>query len=130
MPADTKQLFILKCLLQTVAVSTGLKVNFHKSFIVPINVDAKKTNILEDTLGCLVRSMPFTYLGLPLGTTKPMVQDFMPVLSRIEKKKINEHFPLDIIFRAVDIGKCSVVLLTNILHVYPAAPIRSGHSDK
>jgi hypothetical protein len=86
MPADTKQLFILKCLLQTVAVSTGLKVNFHKSFIVPINVDAKKTNILEDTLGCLVRSMPFTYLGLPLGTTKPMVQDFMPVLSRIEKK--------------------------------------------
>jgi hypothetical protein len=86
MPADTKQLFILKCLLQTVVVSTGLKVNFHKSFIVPINVDAKKTNILEDTLGCLVWSMPFTYLGLPLGTTKPMVQDFMPVLSRIEKK--------------------------------------------
>jgi hypothetical protein len=88
MPADTKQLFILKCLLQTVVVSTGLKVNFHKSFIVPINVDAKKTNILEDTLGCLVWSMPFTYLGLPLGTTKPMVQDFMPVLSRIEKKRL------------------------------------------
>jgi hypothetical protein len=30
--------------------------------------------------------MPFTYLGLPLGTTKPLVKDFMPILSRIEKR--------------------------------------------
>jgi hypothetical protein len=86
MPADAKQLFFLKCLLQTLAISTSLKVNFHKSFIVPINMDAEKTNILAGTLGCLVQSMPFTYLGLPLGTTKPMVQDFMPVLSQIEKR--------------------------------------------
>jgi hypothetical protein len=30
--------------------------------------------------------MPFTYLGLPLGTTKPLVKDFIPILSRIEKR--------------------------------------------
>jgi len=28
----------------------------------------------------------FTYLGLPLGTTKPSVQDFSPLLSRIERR--------------------------------------------
>jgi hypothetical protein len=37
-------------------------------------------------LGCQVESMPFTYLGLPLGTTKPVIQDYMPLLSRVEKR--------------------------------------------
>jgi hypothetical protein len=30
--------------------------------------------------------MPFTYLGLPLGTPKPSVQDLMPFVDRIERK--------------------------------------------
>jgi hypothetical protein len=30
--------------------------------------------------------MPFTYLGLPLGTTRPSVQDFLPLISRIERR--------------------------------------------
>lgn len=30
--------------------------------------------------------MPFTYLGLPLGTTRPMVRDLMPLVDRIERR--------------------------------------------
>jgi hypothetical protein len=30
--------------------------------------------------------MPFTYLGLSLGTTKPTVQEFSPLLTRIERR--------------------------------------------
>jgi hypothetical protein len=30
--------------------------------------------------------MAFTYLGLPLGTTKPTIQDFSPLLTRIERR--------------------------------------------
>jgi hypothetical protein len=30
--------------------------------------------------------MPFTYLGLPLGTTKLRIEDFAPVLDRVERK--------------------------------------------
>jgi hypothetical protein len=86
MPADAKQLFIFKCLLQSFATSTGLKVNFSKSYIVPFNVGEEKTSNLATTLGCMVESMPFTYLGLPLGTTKSLIQDFMPILTRIEKR--------------------------------------------
>jgi hypothetical protein len=70
----------------TFACSTGLKVNFSKSFLVPINVLEEKNLILAGTLGCQVESMPFTYLGLPLGTTKPVIQDYMPLLLRIEKR--------------------------------------------
>lgn len=29
---------------------------------------------------------PMTYLGLPLGTTKPKVEEFAPLLNRVERK--------------------------------------------
>jgi hypothetical protein len=86
MPTIAKELFFFKCLLQSFIVSTRLKVNFSKFFIVPINVSEEKTNILAGTLGCQIGTMPFTYLDLPLGTTKLLVKDFMPILSRIEKR--------------------------------------------
>jgi hypothetical protein len=36
--------------------------------------------------GCQVGSMPFTYLGLPLGTTRPTMTDLMPLVCRLERK--------------------------------------------
>jgi hypothetical protein len=88
MLADARQLFFLKGLLQSFAMVTGLKVNFRKTFIVPINVPEDKVDILAGTLGCQVVSVPFTYLGLPMGTTKPIVQEFVPLLSRVEKRLV------------------------------------------
>lgn len=41
--------------------------------------------VLAHSQGCKVGAMPFTYLGLPLGTTRPIVQEFMPILNRMEK---------------------------------------------
>jgi hypothetical protein len=64
---------------------TSLKVNFSESFIVSINVPEDKVEILAGTLGCQVGSMSFTYLGLPMGTTKPPLQEFVSLLSRVEK---------------------------------------------
>lgn len=52
----------------------------------PINVAAQKTTDLANLLGCQVGEMPFTYLGLPLGTTRPTVKDLMPLVDRIERR--------------------------------------------
>jgi hypothetical protein len=30
--------------------------------------------------------MPFTYLGLPLGTTKPSIKDFLPLVQKVERR--------------------------------------------
>jgi hypothetical protein len=73
MEGCTKQLVFLKSLLQTFASSSGLKVNYSKSMMVPINVDDQKMQIMSSNFGCSIGAMPFTYLGLPLGTTKPKV---------------------------------------------------------
>jgi len=86
MQTDARQLFCLKAILNSFASSTGLVVNFSKSLIVPINVSSEKMNILAGTLGCQIGAFPFTYLGLPLGTTKPKIEEFAPLLDKVERK--------------------------------------------
>ena len=46
----------------------------------PINVTNEKMIHLAHTLGCDIGTMPFTYLGLPMGTTKPWIEDFTPMM--------------------------------------------------
>jgi hypothetical protein len=86
LPAEALQLFTLKGLLRSFTGSIGLKVNYSKSFLVPINVNNDKAMHLASTMGCQVGTLPFTYLSLPLGTTRPSIEDFAPLLARMEKR--------------------------------------------
>ena len=69
--AKARILFNLKGLLRSFSDSTGLNVNFSKYFLVPINLSEAINAHLAHTFGCAIGLMPFTYLLLPLGTTKP-----------------------------------------------------------
>lgn len=80
MQASETQLNLLKEILYKVEQSSGLRVNYHKSCLVPINVEQGKAQELAEVLGCTVGSFPFTYLGLPMGLTKPLVRDYAPHL--------------------------------------------------
>jgi hypothetical protein len=86
LPVDARVLFNLKSLLRSFSDSTGLHVNFNKSFLVPINLTNERTTHLASTFGCQIVIMPFTYLGLPLGSTRPSIQEFTPLLSKIERR--------------------------------------------
>lgn len=86
MQGNESQLVFLKEILLKFTMSSGLKVNFHKSCLVPINIDHEKANSLASTFGCTVGSFPFTYLGLPMGLTKPQVKDYAPLICRIERR--------------------------------------------
>ena len=52
--------------------------------LVPINVDDQRTITLAQSFGCEVVSFPFTYLGLPLGVSKPKVIDCLPLVKKCE----------------------------------------------
>ena len=62
MPADETQLLNLKNLLQEFTKATGLKINFHKSSMVPINITLDRCTELASAFGCRAESLPFTYL--------------------------------------------------------------------
>jgi hypothetical protein len=86
LPGDARVLFNLKGLLRSFSDSIGLHVNFSISFLVPINMNINRASHLANTFGCKVGSMPFTYLGLPLGITKPTLTELTPLLTKIERR--------------------------------------------
>jgi hypothetical protein len=84
--AELDQLNILKDILEEYTAFTGLKVNFYKSSLVPINLQQEESEDLANLIGCTIDQMPFTYLGLPIGGTKPIIRDFSPLSNRVERR--------------------------------------------
>ena len=72
-PVDERQLLALKEMLISFHLSTGLKVNFNKSSMIPLNVSDDEVASLAAIFDCSIGQMPFTYLGLPMGTTMPKI---------------------------------------------------------
>jgi hypothetical protein len=56
--------------------------------MVPINLSPEKLNHLANSFGCSKGSFPFTYFGLPLGTTKPKVEEFLPLVTKCERRLV------------------------------------------
>ena len=84
--AVEEQLVALKNMLHIFQQSSGLKVNFTKSSMVPLDLEPAKALRLSNILGCKWEQLPFTYLGLPVGTTRPRIIDLMPLVDNIERR--------------------------------------------
>jgi hypothetical protein len=80
------QLTALKNLIESFAHATGLRVNYAKSSLYSLNISDQHLALLADTFSCSIGQLPFTYLGLPLGTTKPTVEDLSPLVGLVEKR--------------------------------------------
>lgn len=80
MEACPRQLFFLKAMLNSFATSTGMHVNYQKSNIYSINVLDERMVLLANTFNYNIGSLPFTYLGLSVGTTKSKLDSFLPLI--------------------------------------------------
>jgi hypothetical protein len=76
----------LKALLRGFEMVSGLKVNFHKSCLMGVNVSADFLEMASIFLNCKVGSMPFMYLGLPVGVNPKKLSTWEPVLERINAR--------------------------------------------
>ena len=86
LPAEESQLIHFKEILNQYAAFTRLKINFHKSSLLPINLSDQEASHLASIFQCQKQHFPFTYLGLPMGTTKPTIKDMSPLIDRIERR--------------------------------------------
>jgi hypothetical protein len=130
MPVDENQLLNLKNILGDFATSTGLKVDYSKSRLVPINVDSERVASLANVLVCQVGAVPFTYLGLPLGTTRPLVDELLPLLNKIERRMMGISSLLTYVGRLIMVKSVLSALPTFYLGTLklPASVIQ--HIDK
>jgi hypothetical protein len=58
---------VLKANLMLFELISGLKVNFHKSMLVGVNIVQAWLRDAASVLNCKLSSIPFIYLGLPIG---------------------------------------------------------------
>jgi hypothetical protein len=88
MKASHKELLCLKVLLESFAQSMGLRVNYAKSYRVPPNMtdDDDKVELLVRVFDYKIQGMTFTYHGLPMGTTKPRIEHYAPLMNRVERQ--------------------------------------------
>jgi len=62
---------------------SGLKVNFHKSMLTGINITTSWLSEVASVLNCRVGTLPFVYLGLPIGGDARRLDFWQPVLNHI-----------------------------------------------
>ncbi|WVZ97911.1 hypothetical protein U9M48_043413 [Paspalum notatum var. saurae] len=73
----------LKCILMWYERITGMRINFHKSEVLPIHVEPSLIHCVKHIMGCLVGEFPLKYLGLPLHCGKLSRDDVQPLVNKI-----------------------------------------------
>jgi hypothetical protein len=64
----------------------GMRTNFHKSEVIPINVEENKVHELAHILSCPIGKFPIKYLGVPLHFDNLSREDIQPLVDKILKK--------------------------------------------
>ncbi len=75
---------VLKVILDGFSASSGLKINFGKSSISPINLSAEQAASLGLLLNCPLKEFHLSYLGLPLSPRKLRKVDFAPLIEKLD----------------------------------------------
>jgi len=76
----------LRVVLVLFKAMSGLKVNFHKSMLVDININETWLNEADSVLNCKVGRVPFMYFRLPISGDAMCLLFWELVLSRIKNR--------------------------------------------
>lgn len=82
--AKKENIGVLKCVLRSFELVSGLKVNFHKSCLFGLGVESEICDNWANVLNCGVGKIPFVYLGLPIGARSSDKVVWSKVIDRLE----------------------------------------------
>ena len=63
-----------------------MRINYSKSELIPINLDAEETSCFIEILGCTEGAFPIKYLEIPLHYDKLRREDIQPLIDKIMKR--------------------------------------------
>jgi hypothetical protein len=84
--ATIGNLWALKAILRGFEMVSGLKVNYWKSNLMGVNVSNDFLTVASAFLNCRVHSIPFKYLGLPIGANLRHASMWEPLLVSLRKR--------------------------------------------
>ena len=80
---DSRVALNLKWILTCFEQVSGMRINYHKSALVPINVAPQELDEFVDIFQCVVGSFPIKYLGIPLHYDKLSREDLQYLIDKI-----------------------------------------------
>ena len=76
----------LRAILVLFENMSGLKVNYHKSMVVGINIAKSWLQEAASILSCKIGKIPFMFLGLPIGGDARRLKFWDPVIERLKSR--------------------------------------------
>ncbi|XP_071718424.1 uncharacterized protein [Rutidosis leptorrhynchoides] len=76
----------LICILKCFFLVSGLQVNIHKSNIMGIGIPLNERNRAANAFGCTPATIPFTYLGIPIGANMRRIENWNTIVNKVEKR--------------------------------------------
>lgn len=83
---DPKSIRTVKLLPYCFEAMSGLKINYKKSEVFGVGLDAEEHSLLANQFNCQVGSFPMKYLGIPMSPKKILLEGFQDVVTKVEKK--------------------------------------------
>ena len=77
---------VIKTILRCFEITSGLKINFAKNQFGAISKFDQWRRVAVEFLNCSMQSMPFSYLGIPIGTNPRHSAIWDPVIRKCETK--------------------------------------------
>jgi hypothetical protein len=110
--ASICNLWALKAILRGFELVSGLKVHFWKSNLMGVNVSDHFLRVASAFLNCRIDSIPFKYLGLPVGASPRRASTWDPLINSLKKRlgSWNNKY--------VSLGG-RIVLLNSVLNAIP-----------
>lgn len=84
--ATLSNVVAIKCMLRGFELVSGLKLNFFKSCFGFIGVPLVDTERYAHLLKCKILSLPFVYLGIPIGANPRLVDTWKPIVHKFARK--------------------------------------------
>ncbi|XP_057419061.1 uncharacterized protein LOC130713301 [Lotus japonicus] len=84
--ATMRNIATIKCVLRCFELASGLKVNFHKSKLASVAVEAGVLSRFATVLNYKLMSIPFIYLGIPMGGKPRGAQLWDSVINKFRSK--------------------------------------------
>jgi hypothetical protein len=63
---------------------SGIRINFSKTKLIPVNIIMEEATILTALVGCKISSFPLKYLGVPLSDGKLKLHDWHSIIDKVQ----------------------------------------------
>ncbi|KAJ9560661.1 hypothetical protein OSB04_005821 [Centaurea solstitialis] len=73
-------------ILQCFHICSGLKINFLKSKLIGVNVHLEETKRMARRLNCKTGTLPFNYLGIPVGENMNKATSWKPIVEKFKSR--------------------------------------------